>query len=85
MVVRFAAGADSSASCHVSIHATQSCKINLLLHHDGRHVSIKPATHLGAVRTHLSGLQEARRVVGTGLTRMQQHIEKTREWNGPDL
>ena len=38
----------------------------------------------GAVRTHHRGLQDALRFVGAGLTRMQQHIEKTRDWNGPD-
>ena len=37
----------------------------------------------GAVRTHHCGLQDARRLVGAGLTRIQQHIEKTREWDGP--
>ena len=39
----------------------------------------------GAVRTHHRGLQDARRLGGAGLTRIQQHIEKTRDWNGPDL
>ncbi len=39
-----------------------------------------------AVRTHRSGLQGARRLVGKGLTRVQQiiqHCEQTRGWNGP--
>ena len=37
----------------------------------------------GAVRTHRSELQDTRRLVGAGLTRIQQHIEKTRESYGP--
>ena len=36
----------------------------------------------GAVRTHHRGLQDARRLVGAGLTRIQQHIEHTRD-SGP--
>ena len=36
----------------------------------------------GAVRTHHSGLQDARRLIGAGLTRIQQHIEHTRD-SGP--
>ena len=37
----------------------------------------------GAVRTHRRELQDARRVVGAGLTWIQQHIEKMRESYGP--
>ncbi len=37
----------------------------------------------GAIRTHHRGLQNARRVIGAGLIRMQPRIEQARAWNGP--
>ena len=39
----------------------------------------------GAVRTHHRGLQEARPLISAGLTRIQQHIEKTRVKGGAKL
>ena len=45
-------------------------------------ISVLIAVLDGAVRTHHRGLQEASRLVGAGLTRIQQHIEHTRD-SGP--
>ena len=54
------------------------------------HREIAPTGHVrqSPLAELAGGLQEARRLVGAGLTRLQhaiQQCEQTREWNGPNL
>ena len=55
----------------------------------GARRSVREAARQHHVKTASSGPEVTTvkhwlgRLVGAGLTRIQQHIEKTREWNGP--